>query len=143
MVFPRACLKIGYLLDSNTCIFIIKRKPTVVLKRFRQHLSEGVAISSVTLAELRYGADKSSRPTQNHAALDAFLAPVSVVDFDSSAASRYGRVRTDLEHVGTPIGPLDTMIAAHALSLDLTVVTNNISEFSRGPSLKVEDWTSV
>lgn len=130
----------NYLLDSNACIFIIKRRPTVVLHRFRQHLSKGIGISSVTLAELRYGADKSARPAQNHSALDAFLAPVSVVDFDSSAASRYGGIRADLERLGTPIGPLDILIAAHALSLDVTLITNNMSEFSRVSGLTVEDW---
>lgn len=129
-----------YLLDSNTCIFIIKRKPAIVLKRLRQRFSEGVAISSVTLAELRFGADKSTRPAQNHSALDQFLAPLTVVNFDSFAASRYGTVRADLERLGRPIGPLDTLIAAQALALDLTVVTNNVSEFSRVAGLSVEDW---
>lgn len=130
-----------YLLDTNICIFLIKRKPVSVLLRFEQQSPQDISISTVTLAELRYGADKSSRPRQNHAALDAFLVPLSVLDFDSEAADRYGQVRADLERQGTPIGPLDTMIAAHALRLGAALVTNNSSEFSRVAGLNVEDWT--
>jgi tRNA(fMet)-specific endonuclease VapC len=132
---------VKYLLDTNICIFLIKRKPVSVLLRFEQQSPQDISISTVTLAELRYGADKSSRPRQNHAALDAFLVPLSVLDFDSEAADRYGQVRADLERQGTPIGPLDTMIAAHALRLGAALVTNNSSEFSRVAGLNVEDWT--
>jgi tRNA(fMet)-specific endonuclease VapC len=132
---------VKYLLDTNICIFVIKRKPATVLARFQLHPPDDVAISSVTLAELRYGADKSSRPQQNHAALEAFLAPLSVVDFDSQAAESYGKVRAELERRGTPIGPLDTLIAAHSLALGTTLVTTNTSEFSRVPGLNIEDWT--
>lgn len=130
-----------YLLDTNICIFVIKKKPALVLQRFVQQPADEVGISSVTLAELRYGADKSAAPARNHAALDGFLAPILVADFDSPAADRYGKVRTYVEQQGTPIGPLDTMIAAHALSLATTLVTNNTSEFSRVPGLVWEDWT--
>ncbi len=130
-----------YLLDTNICIFVIKKKPALVLQRFVQQPADEVGISSVTLAELRYGADKSAAPARNHAALDGFLAPILVADFDSLAADRYGKVRTYVEQQGTPIGPLDTMIAAHALSLATTLVTNNTSEFSRVPGLVWEDWT--
>jgi tRNA(fMet)-specific endonuclease VapC len=132
---------VKYLLDTNICIFVIKQKPALVLQRFQQHPPDDVANSSVTLAELRYGADKSAKPSQNHAALDAFVAPLSVVDFDPAAASQYGKIRAEVERRGTPIGPLDTLIAAHALSLGLTLVTANTSEFSRVPGLNVEDWT--
>jgi tRNA(fMet)-specific endonuclease VapC len=93
-----------YLLDTNICIFVIKRRPALVLNRFLQQSPDEVAISSVTLAELRYGADKSAVPARNHAALDGFLAPIPVADFDSIAADRYGKVRADLERRGTPIG---------------------------------------
>ncbi len=130
-----------YLLDTNICIFVIKQKPTLVLQRFLQESPDDVAISSVTLAELRYGADKSTSPAKNHAALDSFLMPISVADFDSPAADDYGKVRAYLERRGTPIGPLDTMIAAHARSLNVTLVTANTSEFSRVPGLVCEDWT--
>ena len=130
-----------YLLDTNICIFVIKRKPALVLQRFQQESPDEVAISSVTLAELRYGADKSASAAKNHAALDSFLMPISIADFDSLAADHYGKVRAYLERRGTPIGPLDTMIAAHALSLKVTLVTANTSEFSRVPGLVFEDWT--
>ena len=130
-----------YLLDTNICIFVIRRKPALVLQRFFQQSPDEVAISSVTLAELRYGADKSTLPAKNHAALHSFLIPISVADFDPLAADQYGKIRAYLERRGTPIGPLDTMIAAHALSLKVTLVTANTSEFSRVPGLACENWT--
>ena len=132
-----------YLLDTNICIYIIKRKPQSVLNRFQRHSADDLGISSVTVAELRYGAEKSGRPHQNHAALDAFLAPLLVADFDSLAADRYGKVRAELERCGTPIGPLDTMIAAHSLSLAVTLITANITEFSRVPGLEIENWIAT
>lgn len=132
-----------YLLDTNICIYLIKRKPPSVLSRFQQHSAHELGISSVTVAELRYGAEKSGRPHQNHAALDAFLAPLLVADFDSLAANHYGEVRAELERRGTPIGPLDTMIAAHSLSLAVTLITANTSEFSRVPGLKIENWMAI
>jgi len=132
---------VKYLLDTNICVFLIRRKPATVLARFQQYAINEVGISAVTLAELRYGADKSQRPEQNHAALDAFLVPLALVDFDSHAAECYGSVRADLERRGTPIGPLDTMIAAHAISLGTPLVTNNAAEFSQVPGLQWEDWT--
>lgn len=132
---------ISYLLDTNICVFLIRNKSQSVLQRFRQHPVGEIGISAVTLAELRYGAEKSQNPAANHAALEAFLVPLSILDFDAEAASHYGKVRTDLEVRGLPIGPLDTMIAAHARSLSVTLVTNNVSEFSRVPGLAIEDWT--
>lgn len=131
-----------YLLDTNICVFVIRQKPQRVVQRFQQQQPDDLAISTVTLAELRYGADKSSDPNKNHAALDAFLAPLEVTPFDADAAERYGRVRADLEGRGVPIGPLDTMIAAHALSLNVPLVTNNTREFSRVAGLTVQDWTT-
>lgn len=130
-----------YLLDTNICIFVIRQKPPIVLQRFQQFLANELAISAVTLAELRYGADKSSNPAKNHLALDGFLAAIQIVDFDSQAAELYGQIRADLEKSGTPIGPLDTLIAAHALRHGVPVVTNNSAEFSRVNGLIVEDWT--
>lgn len=129
------------LLDTDICVFVIRRKSAAVLARLEKYAVDEVGISAVTLAELRYGADKSQRPAQNHAALDAFLVPLTTVDFDSAAAECYGKVRTDLERRGVPIGPLDTMIAAHALCLGIPLVTNNTDEFSRVPGLQLEDWT--
>jgi tRNA(fMet)-specific endonuclease VapC len=131
---------ISYLLDSNICVFLIRNKSQTVLQRFRQHPVGEIGISAVTLAELHYGADKSRAPDANHAALDAFLAPLNILVFDAEAASHYGKICTDLEVRGLPIGPLNTMIAAHAQSLGVTLVTNNVSEFSRVPGLTIEDW---
>jgi tRNA(fMet)-specific endonuclease VapC len=131
-----------YLLDTNICVFIIRKESQLALQRLRQHAVGDVGISTVTLAELRYRADKSQNPTANHAALDGFLASLEIVDFDGQAAARYGKVRADLEKRGFPIRPLDTLIAAHALSLGVTVVTNNTAEFSRVNWLTVEDWSA-
>lgn len=130
-----------YLLDTNICVFIIRKKSQLALKRLRQHPAGDVGISTITLAELRYGADKSQDPPKNHAALSAFLAPLEVVEFDAQAAEQYGSIRADLEKRGLPIGPLDSLIAAHAQSAGLTLVTNNQSEFSRVSGLALEDWT--
>jgi len=132
---------VKYLLDTNICVFVIRQKPQRVIHRFRQHDPDDLGISTVTLAELRYGADKSQDPVKNHNALNAFLAPLEIADFDARASEAYGKVRLDLESRGLPIGPLDTMIAAHALSLNVAVVSNNTSEFSRVTGLTVEDWT--
>lgn len=131
-----------YLLDTNICVFVIRQKPPIVLQRFQRFAPDELGISTVTLAELRYGADHSSNPAQNHLALDDFLAALGIADFDALAADRYGQVRTDLERRGCPIGPLDTMIAAHALAAGLTLVTNNVGEFRRVAGLTVEDWAS-
>lgn len=100
-----------------------------------------IGISTITLSELQYGIMKSSNPEKNQEALDKFLTPLEIIDFNVDAAIVYGSIRTDLEKLGTPIGPLDTLIAAHAKSLDLTLVTNNAKEFERIPALKIENWT--
>ena len=130
-----------YLLDTSTCVFIIRNKSQLALQRLRQHAAGVVGISSISLAEVRYGADKSQNPRKNHAALNSFLAPLEIVEFDAQAAGQYGSIRADLEKRGLPIGALDTLIAAHAQSLSMTLVTNNISEFTRVSGLPVEDWT--
>ena len=130
-----------YLLDTNICVFVIRGKSPLVLQRFVQSLPDELSISTVTLAELRYGADKSSNPGKNHSALNAFLAPIQIIGFDSECADYYGRLRSDLERRGLPIGPLDTMIAAQSLRLHVPLVTNNTGEFSRVPGLQLEDWT--
>ncbi|MBI3824266.1 MAG: type II toxin-antitoxin system VapC family toxin [Planctomycetes bacterium] len=130
-----------FLLDTNTCVFIIRKKSPLALQRLRHHAAGVVGISSITLAELRYGADKSQDPAKNHAALNGFLAPLEIVEFEAQAAGHYGVIRADLERRGLPIGPLDMLIAAHAKSMGFIVVTNNVSEFSSVPGLIVEDWT--
>lgn len=112
-----------------------------MLRRFESHEVGEIGVSSVTVAELSYGVEKSPRPEQNREALSRFLMPLEVAIFDPEAAAAYGRVRADLERIGTPIGPLDTLIAAHAVSLGITLVTNNTREFSCVPGLEVEDWT--
>jgi len=132
---------VKYLLDTNICSFVIRGKRQRVVERFGQHSVGDLGISVVTLAELRFGADKSSDPAKNHTALDNFLLPLEIVPFDQRAAEQYGKVRTDLESRGLPIGPLDTLIAAHALSLGVPLVTNNTAQFARVEGLAVEDWT--
>jgi len=132
---------IEYLLDTNICIYIIKRKPIKVFEKFKSLAFGSIGISSITLAELQYGIMKSSIPERNREALEIFLTPLEIVDFDYNATIEYGKIRADLERKGTPIGPLDTLIASHALSLDLTLITNNEKEFSRIPGLKIENWT--
>jgi tRNA(fMet)-specific endonuclease VapC len=129
------------LLDTNVCIHVIRRRPQTVLRRFEDYGIGEVGVSSVTVAELRYGAEKSSRPEQNFEALGRFLLPLEVLVFGEEAAAAYGQVRAGLERAGTPIGPLDTLIAAHAVSVSVTLVTNNTREFRRVPGLEIEDWT--
>jgi tRNA(fMet)-specific endonuclease VapC len=129
-----------YLLDTNICIYIIKKKPAKVLERFQSLMLENVGISSITVAELEYGISKSQQQERNRLALTQFLLMLEVVKFDQVAATRYGSIRADLERRGLVIGSMDMLIAAHALSLDLVLVTNNIGEFSRIPNLKLENW---
>jgi len=128
------------MLDTNTCIALIKRKPDHALQKFSKYKIGDIGISAVTLAELRYGVSKSQHQAKNQAALDEFILPLEVAAFDEPATAAYGVLRAALEKRGTPIGPLDTMIAAHALSLGATLVTNNTREFNRVPKLTVVDW---
>jgi tRNA(fMet)-specific endonuclease VapC len=130
-----------FLLDTDICIYLIKKNSPSVLERLQACCTGDVGISAITVAELRYGADKSQRPKQNHEALDLFFAPFDIAAFDDQAATEYGGVRAQLESTGQPIGPLDTLIAAHAKSLGVTLVTNNSDEFNRIRGLKVENWT--
>jgi tRNA(fMet)-specific endonuclease VapC len=131
-----------FLLDTNVCIYIIKNKPLNVFEKFLTLELGSVGISSITAAELIYGVEKSKNVAKNKEALIKFLTPIEILDFDFSASEGYGKIRTDLERKGTPIGPLDLLIAAHAMSLDLTLVTNNESEFNRVVGLKVENWVN-
>jgi len=129
-----------WMLDTNICIALIKRQPPELIGRLKKHKPGEVALSSVTLAELRFGVAKSRQVERNQTALDQFLLPLEVLAFDDAAADIYGQVRAALESNGTPIGPLDTLIASHALSTQATVVTNNVREFSRVDGLRVENW---
>lgn len=129
------------MLDTNICIYIIKQKPPVVLEHFRDYQVGDIALSSITLAELRYGVSKSHYREKNAKALDEFILPLEILPFDEEATTAYGEIRAALEKAGIPIGSMDLLIAAHAASLGVTLVTNNTREFSRVPRLTVVDWT--
>ena len=129
------------LLDTNICIYVINTKPPEVLARFHQYRLGDIGISSVVAAELAYGVAKS-QSARNRAALEMFMAPLEILPFDEQAIWRYGDLRAQLERRGLPIGSLDTMIAAHALSLDATLVTNNTREFERVAGLRLENWVA-
>ncbi|MCP4540569.1 MAG: type II toxin-antitoxin system VapC family toxin [Chloroflexi bacterium] len=131
-----------YLLDTNICIYLIKRKPPQVLQKFQAHPAGEIGISAITVAELQFGVQKSQYVEQNQRALQQFLLPLVCAPFDVRAADAYGEIRATLESQGTPIGSLDTLIAAHALSLDATLVTNNLREFSLVPDLQVVNWVN-
>ena len=131
---------IEYLLDTNICIYIIKKRPIQVFEKFKSLSFGSIGISSITLAELQFGVAKSALPEKNQEALNSFLTPLEIVDFGYGAAIEYGKIRADLMRKGTPIGAMDMLIAAHAKSMSLTVVTNNEKEFNRVIGLKVENW---
>jgi tRNA(fMet)-specific endonuclease VapC len=130
---------VRYLLDTNICVYIINRKPSAVIERFRQMMLGEVGVSSITAAELAFGVAKSGS-ARNRTALEKFLAPLEILPFGSDAIWVYGDIRSALERSGTPIGALDTLIAAHALSAKLTLVTNNLKEFQRVAGLRCENW---
>ena len=127
------------LLDTNTCIYIINNRPPNVLERFRKYKAGEVGISSIAASELAYGVAKSGS-IKNRKALDMFLAPMQILPFDSQCLWFYADLRASLEKQGLSIGPMDSLIAAHALSIDGTLVTHNIKEFVRVPKLKLENW---
>jgi tRNA(fMet)-specific endonuclease VapC len=129
-----------WMLDTDTCIAIIKKHP-VALKKLRGKSVGQVGISSITLGELAFGAEKSSRSSQAHGALGEFLVALEIASFDDASAMTYGKVRASLEQRGKPIGPLDTLIGSHALEADVVLVTHNTREFSRIEGLRLEDWT--
>jgi len=129
-----------YLLDTNICIYIIKKKPESIIKIFSKIKLGDVAISAITIAELYFGLAKSSKPNENTIALQEFLQPLVTLDFNSDDAVVYGRIRAELEANGQMIGAMDLLIAAIALSRELILVTNNEKEFSRIKDLKLENW---
>lgn len=131
---------IHYMLDTNICIYIIKQKPRAVIERFLSTEISKIGVSSITLSELTYGVSKSSKPEQNRMALTQFVAPLEILSYGDIAAQYYGDVRVFLERRGQPVGALDMLIAAHALSVPCTLVTNNTREFVRVPDLKTENW---
>jgi len=128
------------MLDTNICIFIIKQQPEAVLKRFLDYNVGDIGISAITLSGLRYGVAKSKHREKNSEALEEFMIPLEILPFDEEAAQAYGDIRTSLEKAGTPLGAMDMLIAAHAVSKGLALVTNNTREFSRVSSLTFVDW---
>jgi tRNA(fMet)-specific endonuclease VapC len=128
-----------YMLDTDICIYAIKSSSGAVIEKLRANAAAGIGISSITAAELHFGVTKS-RSSRNAQALEEFLAPLEIADFDAAAAREYGAVRDSLERAGTPIGPLDTQIAAHARQHGAILVTNNVREFARVERLQVENW---
>ncbi len=130
-----------FMLDTNICIYLIKRKSQRIIEHLKKHTAGEIGVSSITLAELQYGVAKSLHKKQNRIALEEFVLPLEIAYFEEKAAETYGLIRSQLERTGKPIGSLDTLIGAHALCLGVTLVTNNIREFKRIKSLKVVDWT--
>jgi tRNA(fMet)-specific endonuclease VapC len=128
-----------FMLDTDFCIYAIKQKPEKVIAALRRNEAKGICLSSVTVAELWFGVNKSGS-RKNESALEQFLSTFELLPFDQRVAKVYGGVREKLKSMGTPIGPLDTQIAAHALALNLTLVTNNVNEFKRVEGLKLDNW---
>ena len=130
---------LAYMLDTNICIYVMKNYPKDLQDKFNS-LAEQICISSITLGELHYGAEKSARRADNLTAIEHFVARLEVLPFDAKAAAHYGQLRAELERAGRPCGPHDMQIGGHARSEGLIVVTNNLREFSRMPGVRVEDW---
>lgn len=130
-----------YLLDTNICIYIINERPSQVMACFRQERIGDIGVSSLTAAELDYGVEKSGS-ARNRQALEKFLAPLEIAAFDEMAFRHYGRLRANLEKRGLPIGSMDMLIAAHALALNATLVTNNTREFERVSGLHLDNWVA-
>jgi tRNA(fMet)-specific endonuclease VapC len=128
-----------YLLDTNICIYVMKNYPLDLREKFNS-LAEQLCISSITLGELHYCAEKSARRVDNLTAIEHFVARLDVLAFEAKAAAHYGQLRAELERAGTPCGPHDMQIGGHARSEGLIVVTNNMREFGRMPGIRVESW---
>lgn len=128
-----------YMLDTNIVIYTIKNKPERVRKVFSAHSGQ-MCISSVTLMELVYGAERSANPARNLRDIEGFSARLEVLPYDDNAATHTGQIRAELAKQGTPIGPYDQMIAGHARAQGLIVITNNMSEFKRVPGLRLDNW---
>ena len=130
-----------FLLDTNILIYTLKNRPQQVRARFEQH--EGsIAVSTVSLGELVFGAERSEKPQENLRVIESLIARLDVLPFDETAAFHFGQIRAELFNQGQPIGPFDTMIAAHARSSGLVLVSNNTGEFSRVSGLRLENWAT-
>jgi tRNA(fMet)-specific endonuclease VapC len=132
----------NYLIDTNICIYLMNRRPQYLVQKLRLFLFESLKISSITVAELQYGVAKSQRTQHNQTRLDEFLLPFEVLPFGNEHTQTYGEIRASLAQKGQIIGPLDMLIAAHALTENLTLVTNNDKEFKRVKGLNVENWVT-
>ncbi len=128
------------MLDTNICIYIIKNKPLSVKKRLKEFEIGELCISIITVSELMYGVYKSEQTKRNLQALEGFLMPFEIVDYDYAASVEYGKIRANLEKRGQVIGGMDMQIAGHALALDAILVTNNIKEFERIEGLRLDNW---
>ena len=130
----------NYLIDTNICIYIMNQRPPEVIQKFKNIEVGQIGISTITVSELNYGVAKSKHKKQNAKRLEEFLTPFGILPYNENVSKYYGIIRSQLESQGKVIGPLDMLIAAHAISEDLTLVTNNEKEFQRIKSLKVENW---
>jgi len=128
-----------YMLDTNICIHVVKNYPAKLRERFNR-LADALCISTITLAELHYGAEKSARRLENLEAIRQFVARLGILPFSEKAAAHYGEIRAELERAGKPAGSHDMLIAGHARSEGMTVVTNNLREFKRMPGVRSENW---
>ena len=131
-----------YLLDTNICIYALKNRPPEVLQRFEAVGRTAVAVSVITVLELRHGAEKSQQRQASLSRLEFFLSPMNILPFEEVDAEIGGRIRAHLDRLGRPIGDLDSLIAAQALSRDMILVTNNLREFERVPDLRTENWVA-
>ena len=131
-----------YFLDTNICIYVINKRPSAIIAKFTEFPPQELGISAIVVSELRYGVAKSQQAERTQQRLDAFLRPFQSVPYGKKAAQAYSTIRAELEKKGQPIGREDLLIAAHAVSADLTLITNNEDEFRRVPNLRVENWAA-
>ncbi|MGB9499592.1 MAG: type II toxin-antitoxin system VapC family toxin [Dissulfuribacterales bacterium] len=129
-----------FLIDTNICIYIMNKRPIGIIQKFKQFEIGEIGVSTISVSELQYGVVKSKNRMLNKQRVEEFLAPLEIIPYDEIAANIYGGIRHKLEKRGGPIGPLDLLIAAHALSKNLVLITNNEKEFKRVKNLKVENW---
>ena len=131
---------VKYLIDTNVCIYIMNKHPIGIIHKFKMFAVGEIGVSTITVSELQYGVSKSKNHRLNKQRIEEFLSPLEILPYDEIAASIYGDIRFQLEKRGEPIGPLDLLIAAHALSRNLVLISNNEKEFKRVKNLKVENW---
>ncbi len=140
-ISKRERVLIKYIIDTNVCIYIMNKRPIEVIHKFKQFDVGEICVSTITVSELQYGVAKSKNRRLNEQRVEEFLSPLEILPYDEIATAVYGDIRLELEKSGEPIGPLDLLIAAQALSRNLVLITNNEKEFRRVHNLKVENWT--